>query len=125
MAHILIIDDDVQIREMLRKMFEKEGFGVTDAPNGKEGLKLQNKNPAEVIITDIIMPEKEGLETIREIKSDFPETKVIAISGGGFIGPDSYLSVAQMMGATLTFRKPIKTKELLKAVNGLIKDERW
>ncbi len=120
MARVLIIEDDIPILEMLCEVFAKEGFEVMGAPNGKKGMRLQNENPADVIITDIIMPEKEGIETISEIKSNFPETKVIAMSGGGFVGPGEYLDVAKKLGATLTFKKPFAIKTLITAVNGLL-----
>ena len=95
MALILIIDDDDQIRRVLRKTLERDGYDVADAPNGKEGIRLYRENPADLVITDIIMPEKEGIETIRELRRDFPEVKIIAISGGGRIGPDSYFKNGQ------------------------------
>ena len=85
MARILIIDDEPTILLMLKKMLERSGYVVDMAINGKEGMELFAKFPADLIITDIVMPEKEGLETIREIKKDHPHVKIIAISGGGRI----------------------------------------
>lgn len=94
MPLILIIDDDDQIREMLRQMLERAGYEVTDAPNGKVAMKLYREQPADLIITDLIMPGKEGIETIIELRRDFPEVKIIAISGGGRIAPRDYLAMA-------------------------------
>ena len=114
--HILIIDDEPQIRSMLRQMLEKEGFDVSDASNGEEALKLQKMRPARLIITDLIMPEKEGLETIRELRHTYPDVKIIAMSGGGRVRPESHLEMARVFGAVKTFTKPINREELLEAV---------
>ena len=116
MARILIIDDDVQVLDMLGQTFEQEGYEVIIAANGKEGIRLYREDPADLIITDLIMPEKEGIETIRELKRDFPDVKIIAISGGGRLDPEGYLHTAKMLGANRTFTKPVKREELLKAV---------
>ena len=102
MARILVIDDDDQILRTLHQVLEMEGHEVVDASNGKEGIKLFRENGADLIITDIVMPEKEGLETIMELRRDFPDIKVIAISGGGRVDPESYLTLAVV-------RKPLNT----------------
>jgi DNA-binding response OmpR family regulator len=120
MARILVIDDDVQIREMLRQMLEREGYEVADAPDGKAAMKIQREDPAHLIITDIIMPEKEGLETIKEVRQEFPEVKIIAISGGGRIKPEPYLKIAEKFGARYIFTKPVEREELLAAVLELL-----
>ena len=119
MARILIIDDDVQILDMLRQTLEREGFEVVDAPNGEEGIRLYREDPADLIITDIIMPEKEGIETIMELKRDFPDVKIIAISGGGRVDPEEYLHMAEKLGAKRTFAKPVEREDLLKAIQEL------
>ena len=120
MVRILIIDDDPQILDMLGQTLEREGHEVVDAPNGKEGLKLYRENPTDLIITDLIMPEKEGIETIMELRRDFPDVKIIAISGGGHNDADQYLSMAQKLGVQRTFAKPVARAELLKAVRELL-----
>ena len=119
---ILVIDDDDQFRGMLRQTLEHAGYEVTDAPNGKEGIRVFRENPADLVITDIIMPEKEGIETIKELRRDFPDVKIIAISGGGRIGPVSYLKMAKGLGAQCTLTKPIEREELLKTVMELINE---
>ncbi len=119
MALILIIDDDDQIRTMLRAMLERSGYTVLEASDGKEGVKLCRDNSCDLVITDLIMPEKEGIETIRELKRDFPDIKIIAMSGGGRVGPEDYLHMAKMMGAQHTFAKPIEREELLGAIREL------
>ncbi len=120
MARILIVDDESQIRKMLRQMFEREGFEVSVASNGMQGIKAYRENPADLIITDIIMPVKEGVEMIMELKKDFPDAKIIAISGGRRIGPDEYLKIAERIGVNRTFKKPLEREELLKAVKEIL-----
>lgn len=116
MARILIIDDEEQIRNLLREILEAEGHEIIVADNGKTGTKLYRENPAEIIITDLIMPEQEGLETIIELKREYPTVKIIAISGGGRMAPENYLIVAKKLGATYTFAKPVDRKALLDAI---------
>jgi len=121
MARVLIIDDDAQVLAMLRETLEDEGYEVVDAHNGKEGLRRYREDPTDLIITDLIMPEKEGIETILEFRRDFPDVKLIALSGGGQLGPGAYLSIAEAAGAEYTFAKPVKQKVLLKAVRELLR----
>ena len=120
MRKVLIIDDEPYILLMLKKMLEKEGYEVDLASNGKDGMELFEKEAADLVITDIIMPDKEGLEIILEMKKQRPDLKIIAISGGGRISPESYLECAAHFGASRVFQKPFKQKELMSAVNELI-----
>jgi DNA-binding NtrC family response regulator len=120
MARILVIDDDIQILEMLRQTLEHEGYEVIDAHDGKEGMKLYREAPTDLIITDIIMPEKEGIETIMELKRGFPDVKIIAISGGGQIAPEECLYLAKKLGAQRTFTKPVPRQDMIKAVKELL-----
>lgn len=123
MARILIIDDEPYILMMLKKMLEKVGHEVDMAVNGEEGMELFNKYHADLIITDIVMPEKEGLETIRELKKKHPELKVIAISGGGRVDSKEYLDSARLFGASRIFKKPFKQKEIIGAVEELLSED--
>ncbi len=117
---ILIIDDEANIREMISTMLASEEYELLNAENGLEGLKILRKNSdVDIVITDIIMPEKEGLETIREIKKDFPRIKILAISGGGKIDPSMYLHIAKSMGAEDTLGKPFVKRDLLAALEKL------
>ena len=116
LSRILIIDDEPQIRDMLRELFEEEGYDVLTADNGETGLRLCQERTVDLIITDLIMPEKEGIEVIREIRKENPGAKIIAISGGGRIGPQSYLNCAQKFGAQFVFKKPVASDELVNAV---------
>lgn len=117
---ILIIDDEVQIREMLGQMLSREGYDVVHAPDGKVGMNICRTQSIDLIITDIIMPEKDGIEMILELRHDFSHLKVIAISGGGRLGPDGYLEMAQKLGAHKTFFKPFNRREILDAVKELL-----
>jgi DNA-binding response OmpR family regulator len=120
MAKILVLDDEPSILLMIKKMLEKEGHEVDLALNGSEGMELFKKNKHELVITDIIMPEKEGLETILELRKTHPELKIIAISGGGRIGPQGYLPSAKYLGADMIFQKPLVQKEFVQAVSLLL-----
>ena len=122
MARILVIEDDDQMRGMLRQMLERSGYEVIDAPDGKVGMNLYSEKRADLIITDVVMPEKDGIETIMELRRGSPAVKIIAISGGGRIGPEDHLLVAKGLGAQYTFIKPFELKELLKAVSALLSE---
>ena len=117
---VLVIDDEIEICRLINRMLSDEGYDVIDAANGKEGMSLFYKHPFNLVITDIIMPEKEGIETILELKKNFPETKILAISGGGRIHSKDYLQMAKMTGADLTLKKPFIKSELMKCVNELM-----
>ncbi len=122
MKRILVIDDDEQVRVLIRLALERAGYEARDASNGEDGLALHRKEPFDLIITDIFMPEKEGLETIRELRQDFPDLKIIAISGGGNIGELAYLGLAKSLGAMRTIAKPFNIKELVHVVKELLRD---
>jgi DNA-binding response OmpR family regulator len=119
---ILVIDDDEQIRILLRQMMEWVGHEVIEAGNGREGMLKQRQKPANLVITDLIMPEQEGLETITSLKKEYPDIKIIAISGGGRIGPDAYLPAARELGADRVFCKPFDVRQLVNAVQELLND---
>lgn len=120
MGRVLIVDDDDQVRAVLRRTLEGGGHQVTDAPDGKAGARLYRQQPADLILMDIIMPEQEGLETIQELRRDFPDVKIIAISGGGRGSAANYLVLARKLGADLALEKPISHQDLLRAVDRLL-----
>jgi DNA-binding response OmpR family regulator len=121
MARILIIDDDDRFRDMLKDMIERNGYEVVSASDGKEGIDLYRKEPTDLIITDIIMPNKEGMETIFELRKDFPDVKIIAISGGGKGKAEDYLSSAGLIpNVKRSFQKPFAMDEMLQAVKELV-----
>ncbi len=116
MKRILVIDDEPLIRSMLKKMLERQGYLVILASDGSEGVKLFKRDPTDLIITDIIMPEKEGLEIIQEIRIESLEVPIFAISGGGRNSPAEYLDLAKLLGANEIFNKPFNKNEFLGAV---------
>ncbi|MDX2415632.1 MAG: response regulator [Bacteroidales bacterium] len=120
MKRVLIIDDEPVILVMLKKMIEKAGYKVDLASNGNEGLELLRGKPFDLVITDIIMPEKEGLEIISIMRKEFPAIKIIAISGGGRLSPDGYLESANLLGAKKVLKKPFTMDEIVGAVNELL-----
>ena len=116
MESILIIDDEPQIRSMIRLVLERAGYSVMEAADGVEGIRRFHENPANLIITDLIMPNKDGIGMIIELKKEFPDVKIIAMSGGGLNRPEGYLRGAQKLGAACTLSKPINRQELLRVV---------
>ncbi len=119
-SRILVIEDDSEVRTLLSVLLEREGHHVEVACDGIEGIHSFRTNPSDLIITDLVMPGKEGLETIVDLKREFPHLKIIAISGGGIDGQNNYLNAARLCGASLTFRKPFTNSELITAVNNLL-----
>lgn len=120
MAHILVIDDEVQIREVLRTVLERIGYEVTEAGDGVEGLQICAQGGIDLVVTDIIMPEKGGIDTIMDIRRDYPELKIIAISGGGMCGDVSYLDMALGVGADRAIGKPFVLDDFLESVEVLL-----
>ncbi len=120
MAKILVLDDEPSILLMIKKMLEREGHEVDVALNGIEGMELFEQTKHDLVVTDIIMPGKEGLETILELRKKYSELKIIAISGGGRIGPQGYLPSAKYLGADMVFQKPLVQKEFIAAVSLLL-----
>jgi len=116
MARILVIDDDDIMNGMIMQLLSEAGYEVEGAEDGNLGLKKLASEKFDLIVTDIVMPEKEGIETIMEIRSQNMETPIIAISGGGKIDPEQYLRMAQHFGADYTFQKPFDQKHFLAAV---------
>ena len=116
MSRVLIIDDEPEIRTLVQRILTNAGYETVVASDGREGLRIQRKEPADIIITDLIMPGQEGLETIIEIRRLFPKTKIIAMSGGGHGGVIDFLPMASQLGATRTISKPFTQEHLLTAV---------
>jgi len=124
MPHILLIDDDDLFRTMLRENLEELGHTVTEAHDGKEGLAHYALAPTDLVITDLIMPGKEGIETILEMRKKWPGVKIIAMSGGGRVSATDYLQTAQKLGAGCVLRKPFSNDELTAAINQLLSTTR-
>jgi CheY-like chemotaxis protein len=123
LAKLLVVDDDVDVRTMLKTMLERDSHDVITAENGTQALQYVKKQLLDAVILDIIMPEKEGFETIAELHRDYPNLKIIAISGGGSIGATNYLKLAKTLGADLALEKPIGLQELRSAIQQLLPKE--
>ena len=119
MKSILVIEDSRALREMLRDVLESKGYSVREAPHGQAGIDLYLAEPADLVITDIAMPGKDGLETIRDLKKEDPDVRIVAISGGDTGVPDR-LQVAIGLGAICTIRKPFTPGDLLDVVRRLL-----
>ncbi|HVN82714.1 MAG TPA: response regulator [Terriglobia bacterium] len=120
MPHILVVDDEVDVCDMLCVALTREGYQVRTASNGREALKTLQSSIIDLVITDLIMPEIEGLELIKGLHCQYPQLKIIAISGGGSSDPQIDLSMAQYLGAHRTFLKPFKLQAMLGAVREMI-----
>ena len=119
MAKILAIDDDGQCSLMLKMVFEQAGHTVSTAANGKTGLKMARDEPFDLIITDVLMPEKDGLELIKELRRYKPDVQIIAISGGGVLYAEDCLKMAKLFGAQHILKKPIDVRVLLQIASEL------
>ncbi len=124
MARILVIDDDQQVRGVLRRILERAGHKVFDVGNGEAGIKVHRDHPADLIITDIFMPEQDGIETIQHLRREFPQVKIIAISGGDRTRTVDLRKDAELLGASRTLRKPFELTELVKVVGELLGEPR-
>ncbi|MBI5549567.1 MAG: response regulator [Deltaproteobacteria bacterium] len=121
MACVLIIDDEPSLRFAVRRVLERAGHTTVEAGDGGEGLKVLGLQPVDVVITDIIMPNVEGIELIRNLHRSRPELPVVAMSGGGRLSPEGYLKLAKTFGASQVLKKPFEADELLAAVNATLK----
>jgi len=121
MAEILLIDDDDMVRGTTRAMLEIGGHSVTEAENGSEGISQYRDSVPDIVITDIVMPDMDGLETIQALFGINPEVKILAISGGGrMLDGATYLSIASRFGAQTILNKPFLGKELLETVDNIL-----
>ena len=111
---ILIVDDDPEVRHVLRAILESAGYSVMEADNGRQALLECSKHAIRLMITDLVMPEKEGIETIKVARRSYPELRIIAISGA-FGG--EYLRIAELLGADVALPKPLRMDALLEAVH--------
>ncbi|QEX21180.1 hypothetical protein FRZ61_11020 [Hypericibacter adhaerens] len=116
MARILVIDDEETVRGLIRQILAQAGHEVEEAENGAAGLAAMRLQAAELVITDIIMPEMEGVETVLALRKEFPDTPVIAMSGGGRTANFDFLATAKKLGAARVLQKPFRPATLLEAV---------
>lgn len=124
MAKILVIEDEENIRELCKRLLTREGHEVAVASNGEIGLRLYREDPADLIVTDIFMPEKDGIETIMDLRRDFPHVKIVAISGGTkVLSGVTFLRAARHLGALEALTKPFSKEEFVAAVNRALQSE--
>jgi CheY-like chemotaxis protein len=133
MAKILIVDDEEHVRAALKQVLERAGYEVVVAATGNEGLELMQREGADLVITDVIMPGIDGITTARKIREKFRDTRIIVISGGGKAAPEpyepdaistrSYLASANSAGADRTLTKPFDRQEILRAVKNLLEED--
>ena len=116
MKRILVVDDEEQIRLMLSQMLSHAGYEVHTAENGDDGMAMVGRHDFDLIITDMIMPVKDGLKFIMELVRDYPDLKILAISGGGAIMAERYLTMAGYLGDIATLEKPFKRDAMLTLV---------
>jgi len=119
MKRILVIDDDANLLSILAEMLTTAGYEVVEASNGKDGVRLYRQALFDLVVTDLLMPEKDGLEVVMELRKDFPQVKIITLSGGGAYG-DSSLETSKALGAARTLRKPFMEDQLLEAVREVL-----
>jgi CheY-like chemotaxis protein len=117
---ILLVDDDDQFRTMLSEVLTDAGYQVQEASNGQQALKLYESQPTDLVITDLVMPEKEGLEMIVEFRQLYSGAKIIAMSGGGRGGSQATLKMARAFGAQRVLAKPFSHQEILEAVSQVL-----
>ena len=125
MKRILVIDDDRDVRICILDNLEAAGYSVFGADNGNTGIAIFRSDPVDLVIVDLFMPEKEGIETIIELRRGFPDLKILAISGGipGY-GPDDFLHIAQKLGADGSLDKPFTMQHLLSVIGDLLASDR-
>ncbi len=123
MASILVIDDEKLQRAILRKILEGAGHTVLDAQDGKRALAAYAENPTDVVISDMYMPEMDGLEFLVRVCDTFPEARIIALSGGGFMGKEEVLAAASRLGAVGVLEKPYTVEECLEMVEKVLKED--
>lgn len=122
MARVILVDDDPEVRRVYRIALQRAEHEVIEAENGKQVFSLLAEAHADVIVTDILMPEMDGIETIGKLKEIAPTLKIIAMSGGGRLGADYYLDLASKLGAARVLSKPIRPVDLTTAVSEVLAD---
>ena len=125
MARILVIDDNADVRAVVAGVLEAAGHEVVAVADGVLGMDAQRKSPALIVVTDILMPEKDGIETIRDLKQEFPRVGIIAMSGSGkhLKNTEPSLLVASELGADAVLRKPFAPDVLLGCVERMLKEQ--
>ena len=120
-TRVLVVDDDAGVRNFLRMLLELEGYEVATVGNGIEALEAQRQDPAAVVLTDIFMPHAEGMETIVQLREEFPNAKIIVMSGGGAYRGADYLALARDLGAAKSLKKPFAPQDLIDAIREVVR----
>lgn len=120
MHRILVVDDDPEIRETLRRLLALLGYDAAVAADGKLASRQLEAGTFDLMITDIVMPNQDGVENIMQVRRDYPDMKVIAMSGGGYVQTKTYLKVAESLGADAVFHKPFRSQEMLAKIRELL-----
>jgi len=123
MSKILIVDDDPAILRTLRRVLEIEGHTVSEAPDGKSALRYFAGDPADLVMSDIYMPDMDGIEFLIRVREAFPEAKILAMSGGGHMTKEKVLGAASMLGAVAVLEKPFTVEDVQEAVSGALAAE--
>ena len=123
MKRVLVIDDEAAARQLIRRILERDGYQVVEARNGEEGIEAFRREPCDLIITDLVMPVKDGLKTILEVREQSPNMPILAVSGGGAIAKERYLSAAGYIEGVETLAKPFSREDLLDLVRRMVGDE--
>ena len=123
MPGVLIVEDDKELREMLKMSLIRRNFTVIEAENGKDAITHFKPFITDLVVTDLIMPEEDGLKVVIKLRELKPSIKIIAISGGGKVGPGSYLNLAKALGADAIYSKPISINELIAKIEQLLDNE--
>ena len=116
MASVMVIDDDAAVRGVITKMLERDGHTVTPIEDGKRALRIFAGEPVDLVISDVYMPEMDGIEFLMRLREAFPETRIIMMSGGGVVPMDEVLEASTLLGAVGSLQKPIEMAQLRKAV---------
>ncbi|HEX2136554.1 MAG TPA: response regulator [Microvirga sp.] len=120
MALVLVIDDEARFRELVREVLQEAGHQVVDAPDGRVGFRMFLDHRPDLVIMDLFMPEQEGIETIRQIRAEAPDIRIIAMSGGGSYGFTDALEGVKLLGADAALRKPFRNEDLLSTVDAMV-----
>lgn len=120
MARILVIDDDEDVRRSIRRHLETDGHDVVEAADGRSGMRIFLEAPADLVVTDLFMPEQEGLETIRQLKQSFKDARILVVTGAAPGGVFDFRTHATLLGAQRALSKPFTREELLAAVRDIL-----
>ena len=123
MARILLVDDEIEFRQLMLAVLTMENHAVVCASDGNEAIRLFFEGTFDLVITDLVMPEKEGLETIRELRERSPLVKIVAMTGGGYSSASTYLALARAFGVEHTLAKPFSRSDILMAVSSALGSE--